>query len=229
MARKPKAVAAPSAPKRSRAASVARGAAVAAGGVALIGTMLPGAGLVAAGLGTMSLLAAKEAWRERRSAQKSSQPNISMNLADNDMARNLQGVASKSAGTAAQHNEGAPDPRDKSVTNTILNKRIEGRIDPGTEKAMSERIPHMLTPKGYTDKLRAGPARPDERSDNSRGSGFDNANTKFEQGAERMRQASAKAEAPSSSSGDGKKGWQNPKVQAAAQKARGAKYNGPTS
>jgi hypothetical protein len=230
MARKPKAPSASAAPKRSRAASVARGAAVAAGGVALLGTVLPGAGVVAAGLGTMALLAAKDAWKERKAAMKSNSPNISMNLAENDTARALQGVASKSAGTAAQHNEGATDANDKSVMNSILNKRMEGRLPAGQERGMSERIPHMMTPPGYNDRLRSRPGggpKPDERSD--RGGGFDAANTKFEQGAERMRQASAKSEAPSSSSGNGKRGWQNPKVQAAAQKARGANYKGPTS
>jgi hypothetical protein len=50
----------------------------------------------------------------------------------------------------------APQPVDQSVANALLNKRIEGRLPAGNEQVMSERIPHMLTPGGYTDKLRAG-------------------------------------------------------------------------
>ena len=224
MAKKPKA---PAAPRKSHAASVARGAAVAAGGVAMLGGIIPGAPLVAAGLGVMALSAAKQAWKDKKAALATS-PSIVTNFADQDTQRALQGVASKSAGTTADHNEGAPDPRDQSVMNSILNKRVEGRMPAGqSERGMSERIPHMMTPPGYNDQLRGKPKSGEQSG--ARDTGFQAANAKFEAGAEKMRQSHGDQASPSSSKGNSKKGWQNPKVQAAAQKARGAKYNGPTS
>lgn len=68
----------------------------------------------------------------------------------------------------AQHDaepSGYNDHADQSVLNTILNRRMEQRFPggPGMNAllgVMSQRIPHMMTPPGYENRLRgsAGPS-----------------------------------------------------------------------
>lgn len=130
----------------------------------------------------------------------------------NSGSTSVGGQIAKHAARSSGQRASAEISRAAAIDNLVVRSRGQTQIRDANGRTATFKRPEQKGPSGRRadGAPQIGPA--------SIGAAFEAANGKFAAGR------NASAEGVSSS----KKGWANPKVQAAAQRAKGNQYNGPT-